>query len=143
MGILGQYALNPFSKPVRPWNATTGPDQTRGALNQLAKNLTGHDADDTIHTVTTTTTVASGVGAVTIYPAPSGQVRAVVAGSDGAGKSFQDVVAWHPSGSVTAVNSTTTQGVPAVRTYSLSTGALQLTMASGTYVIQVIPTLFT
>lgn len=143
MGLIGQYGLNPFSRPVRPFNPLTGPDQIRGAINQLAKNLTDHDADASIHLVSTTTAGVT-TSAVAIYTAIVHSAFGFVNGSDGAGKDFVDAIAWDgTSGTVAAVASTTTAGVPAARTYSVASGVLKLQMGSGTYTIVLVPIVFT
>lgn len=139
MGKL-ESSLNPFSKPVRPFDAMYGPDQIRGNDNQLGKALNTHLANDGVHLVTTTTTGVT-TSAVQIYPAPTGQVFAAVGGDTGSGKAFVDLIAWHPTGAAVAViSSNSTKGVADARTYSFGTGnALKLQMAAGTYTIQVIP----
>jgi hypothetical protein len=124
-------ALVPFSRPVRPWDDSTGPDQVRGALNQLQNYVTPQ-------------TGVSVSSATQICDVPAGQAMAFVTGDDGSSKSFADLIAWHPSGStVLVIGGGSTLGVAAVRTYSLSSGVLQLAMASGTYTVQVLPVLFT
>lgn len=142
MGAIGQYQLKPFSRPVRPLNEFTGPDQIRGNDNQTAKAFNSHDADASIHLVTTTTTGVT-TSAVAIYAAITNSAVAWVNGDDGAGKAFVDQVAWNGGGSATAVSSTTTKGAPAARTYSIASGVLKLLMGSGTYTIQVVPIVFT
>lgn len=81
-------------------------------------------------------------GATVIYPAPTVQAVAGVAGDDGAGATFVDVVAWNPAGAAVRIATGTTNGAPAARTYSVSSGALRVAMGAGTYSITVIIFLF-
>lgn len=125
--------IRPFSRPVRPLNANTAPDQIRGALNQLAKVLNGQN-----------TTGVTSTGASTIYPSITGNAFGVVGGDDAAGNCFVDQIVWNPAGgTVTVLHSTTTDGAPAARTYALSSGALTLQMAAGTYTVVIVATVFT
>lgn len=120
--------LRPFSKPRTKADGTMDAEQVRGALNQLQNAL-----------APITTTVST--SAVSIYEAPSGQAVAHVTGDDGT-DAFADTVAWHPKGSVAVSSSLTTKGSPAIRSYAVNGGVLMLHMSTGTYTVQVIPTLF-
>lgn len=143
MGTVGQFGLNPFSAPHRPVDPDRAPDQLRGNDNQLAKNLTAHDADATIHTVTTTTTGVTSTGASAIYSAVTGMAQAWIAGDNGSGKTFVDCVVWNGATNVKAVvSSTTVDGAPDARTYTVAAGVLKLQMAAGTYTISLIPMVF-
>lgn len=137
MGQLGDYAVQPFSKPVRPMNPDTAPDQIRGELNQLAKNLTGHDADASLHVVTATPGSVT-TSPVTIAPSPAENAFAIVSGVGGS-DAFADLVTWHRAATTAVVITQNTLGTPPARTYAVSSGALRLTMASGTYFIVVTP----
>lgn len=142
MGTLGLNATKPFSRPVRPLNEMTAPDQIRGALNQVGKAITDHDADASLHLVTTTTAGVS--SATAIASAIVHSAVAWVNGDTGAGAAFVDQVAWNgTSGTATAISATTTQGAPAARTYTVAAGRLTLAMAAGTYTITLIPVVFT
>lgn len=121
--------LVPFSKPRRGRDGNLDAEQVRGALNQLQNALAP------------VTTPGVSTALVTIHSAPEGQAVANVVGSDGT-NAFADQVAWHPTGAVAVMSSHTTKGAPSVRTYAISAGALQLSMSTGTYAVQVIPTLF-
>lgn len=143
MGQLGLYAVKPFPLPAKPLDADKAPLQIRGNDNQLAKNLTAHDADASLHTVTSSTTGVT-TSAVAITTAVTGLAYAVVAGNDGGGKTFVDQVVWNGTTNVkTVISSTTVDGAPAARTYTVVLGVLKLTMASGTYTITIAPTVLT
>lgn len=124
--------IKPFSKPVRPMNPLTDPDAIRGALNQLARAISG------------TATGAVSTPAAAIAPAIAGNALGAVSGDSGAGDVFVDQVAWNgTSGVVQSVSSTDIDGTPAARTYTVVSGALSLEMASGTYDIVCVPIVFT
>lgn len=140
-GKVGQYALKPFPSPAPRGDGLIDPMQVRGNDNQVAKAFTAHDADPTIHLSRTTTTGVT-TGAVQILAAVTGACYAVVSGSTGGGKMFVDTVAYANGGTVTALTSTSVLGAADARTYSLSSGALKLAMAAGTYTVQVVPITF-
>lgn len=134
--------LNPFSSPHRPVNPMTAPDQLRGNDNQLGKALNDHTQDATLHTVTTTTTGVT-TSAVAIYTAVAGIAVGWVSGNNGSGKTFVDNVVWNGATNVVAtVSSTTIDGAPDARTYTVASGVLKLQMAAGTYTIAVNPIQF-
>lgn len=140
MGKLGTFGLTPFPWPRKPLDPKS-PDQIRGELNQLAKNLTGHDADAALHTVTSSTASVT-TSAKAIYVAVTGLAFALVAGDNGAGKTFVDQIAWNGTTNVVAVvSSTTVDGAPDARTYTVASHILKLTMAGGSYTIVIAPTL--
>jgi hypothetical protein len=142
MGVLSVAVLAPFSKPVRPLEPDRSPEQIRGNDNQLGKALNTHISDETIHTVTTTTTGVT-TSAVAIYPAISSIAVGWIAGDNGSGKTFVDQVVWNgASNTKTVVSSTTIDGAPDARTYTVASGVLKLQMAAGTYTIDIIPMVF-
>jgi hypothetical protein len=57
----------------------------------------------------------------------------IVYGNNDAGAGFLDVVAAKSGGTVAVISSSTIEGSPAARTYTMSSDNLQLQMASGTY----------
>lgn len=124
--------IKPFPKPVPPLNPLTSPAQIRGALNQLAKNISG----------TATSNVST--SATAIYQGLTGNAIAAVSGDSGAGDYFVDQVAWNGTANVVQVVSTTDiTGAPAARTYTVVSGALTLAMAAGTYDVVCVPVVFT
>ena len=139
MGILGSFQVNPFPWPKKP---APQADPVRGELNQLAKAITGHDDDATLHTVTTTTTGVT-TSAVAIYATITGIAKASIEGTDGT-NSFVDSVVWNGTTNIKAViSSTTLDAAPAARTYTVVSGVLKLQMASGTYTVVVVSVVFT
>lgn len=135
--------LKPFSTPHRPINPVTAPDQLRGNDNQTAKALNDHTQDATLHTVTTTTTGVTSTGATAIAAAVTGIAQAWISGDNGSGKTFVDCVVWNGATNVkTVVSSTTIDGAPDARTYTVASGILKLQMAAGTYTIKLIPIAF-
>lgn len=96
-----------------------------------------------------TATYAKGVlttgvttGATTVYggsPVAGTAYVVDVYGSDGATKFFLDRVAYVYGNTPVVISSSTLVGAPAVRTYTVVLGALQLAMASGTYSIRIAP----
>jgi len=80
---------------------------------------------------------ASVAGATTIATHDTGELLYVyVYGKDTAGTArFFDVVVTKNGATPTALSSTTVQGAPAARTYTMSTNDLQLAMAAGTYAV--------
>ncbi len=122
-------SLRAFTVPVTPWSDTQGPNQVRSALNQIVNVLNG------VGTLGVSTAHA-------IYPAITGIAVGWVNGTDGT-NTFVDQVAWNGTTNVKAVvSSTTLDGSPAVRTYTVVLGVLKVAMASGTYAITVVPILF-
>jgi len=95
---------------------------------QSSMSKIGTKQTASISTVATTifTDVTQGMSS-----ASAGQL--LIFGDDNSGNGFMDVVAARPSGTVAVVSSSTLRGSPAARTYTMSTAALQLAMASGTY----------
>jgi hypothetical protein len=95
---------------------------------QLSMSKIGTKQTASISTVATTifTDVTQGMSS-----ASAGQL--LIFGDDNSGNGFMDVVAARSSGTVAVVSSSTLRGSPAARTYTMSTAALQLAMASGTY----------
>jgi hypothetical protein len=61
----------------------------------------------------------------------------IIYGNNNAASGFMDVVVTKGSGTPVVVSSTTVEGSPAARTYTMSGSALQLAMASGTYSVNV------
>jgi len=57
----------------------------------------------------------------------------MIYGSNNAGASFMDVVVTQSGGTVVVISSSTLEGSPAARTYTMSSASLQLQMASGTF----------
>jgi hypothetical protein len=170
MSVPGDYGMVPFSKPAPPWSDTAGPGQTRGAINQVTKQFTAHDADATLHltngnapSATTAGQLTASAGTVNtegnttswgvaqqnglsagfniFTPASDyGSYLLVVAGKDaatglGASNGFLDQVVFNSDAGtlpiITAVSSTSTIGTPGARTYTVSSGALHLAVASG------------
>lgn len=82
-----------------------------------------------------------GTSATTIYTAFSGSVYAsfVMVAGDGAAGGFADLIAYIATGTPIVMFSGTTYGAPAARTYTTTSTALKLAMASGTYTIKVGP----
>ena len=81
------------------------------------------------------TTISVTTSAVTILDEAGAHGRvAIVNGADG-GNRFCDLVFCSTAASPTVIASFTAFGTPAARTYTRSGGALQLAMASGTYVV--------
>jgi hypothetical protein len=57
----------------------------------------------------------------------------IIYGNNNGGAGFMDVVVAKANGTPVVVSSSTIEGSPPARTYSVSSFALQLTMASGTF----------
>ncbi len=131
--------MRPFSSPHRPVNAMTATEQLRGNDNQTQKALNDHTQDASLHSVTTETAGVT-TSAVAIYAVATGLMVGWVAGDNGSGKTFVDNIVWNGATNVVAtVSSTTVDGAPDARTYTVVLGVLKLTMAAGTYSIALIP----
>jgi hypothetical protein len=63
----------------------------------------------------------------------------VVTGDDGSSNKFIDTVAYQAPSNVVVISSSTLQGAPSARTYSVLTSALRLAMAANTYTVKVAP----
>ena len=144
MGTLSLNALKPFPFPAKPLDADKAPTQIRGQDNQIAAAFTAHDADGTLHTVTTTTSSVT-TSAKAILTVVTGLARVVVSGYRAAyAASFVDVVAMNGTTNLAVtVSSTTVDGAPDARAYSVVAGVLKLTMAANTYTVVVCPILLT
>tara|TARA_R110000868_G_scaffold321826_1_gene582874 strand:+ start:261 stop:1364 length:1104 start_codon:yes stop_codon:yes gene_type:complete len=87
--------------------------------------------------------IISGVGnsvsvastATTIFTVAGGVPLVVVSGSASGGLVFLDLVAYTPAGGFVVISSSTVNGSPAARTYSVSGSNLQVSLASGTYFV--------
>ena len=87
--------------------------------------------------------IISGVGnsvsvastATTIFTVANGFPLVVVSGNASGGLIFLDLVAYTPAGGFVVISSSTVNGSPAARTYSVSGDNLQVSLASGTYFI--------
>jgi hypothetical protein len=108
-------------------NGTLSIGTTTNGL-QLSMSKIGTKQTSSISTSATTifTDVTQGMSS-----ASAGQF--LIFGDDNSGNGFMDVVVARSSGTVAVVSSSTVRGSPTARTYTMSTGALQLAMASGTY----------
>lgn len=129
--------VDPFGRPVGAMDPTALAIQVRGNDNILRDAVNGLPFQDPASTAGVTTSAVQIVAAITANGV------ALVGGDDGAGKAFVDLVVYNGAGSATAATGTTTSGSPAARTYTVSSGALKLAMASGTYTITVISAVFT
>jgi hypothetical protein len=99
-------------------SSTGTPDQTASDFVQKTSGIT------------TATTIVTDV---VLGLSSASAAYMLVHGSDNAGNRFLDVVVSTPSGTPVVLSSTTTIGSPTARTYTMSSFALQLAMASGTY----------
>jgi hypothetical protein len=99
---------------------------TTGAQSSMAKDTTQLTTSISTSATTIYTDISSGMSS-----ASAGYF--IIHGSNNAGAGFMDVVIAKASGTPVVVSSSTIEGSPAARTYSVSSFALQLTMASGTY----------
>jgi hypothetical protein len=99
---------------------------TTGAQSSMAKDTTQLTTSISTSATTIYTDISSGMSS-----ASAGYF--IIYGSNNAGAGFMDVVIAKASGTPVVVSSSTIEGSPAARTYSVSSFALRLTMASGTY----------
>jgi hypothetical protein len=99
---------------------------TGGTQSSMAKDTTQLTASISTSATTIYTDISSGMSS-----ASAGYF--IIHGSNNAGAGFMDVVIAKASGTPVVVSSSTIEGSPAARTYSVSSFALQLAMASGTY----------
>jgi hypothetical protein len=99
---------------------------TTGAQSSMAKDTTQLTTSVSTSATTIYTDISSGMSS-----ASAGYF--IIYGSNNAGAGFMDVVIAKASGTPVVVSSSTVEGSPAARTYSVSSSALQLTMASGTF----------
>ena len=101
-------------------------DSATGLQSSMSKIGTKQTSSISTSATTIFTDVTQGMSS-----ASAGQF--LIFGDDNSGNGFMDVVAARSSGTVAVVSSSTLRGSPAARTYTMSTAALQLAMASGTY----------
>ena len=87
--------------------------------------------------ITAVRTASVSTSATTIYAMGDYGYLLLITGDNG-GNGFTDLVISGYGSSVTVISSTTAYGSPAARTYSNSSGNLQLAMASSTYSVAVI-----
>ena len=99
---------------------------TGGSQSSMAKDTTQLTSSVSTTATTIFTDISSGMSS-----ASAGYF--IIYGHNNAGAGFMDVVITRASGTPVVVSSSTVQGSPAARTYSVSSFALQLTMASGTF----------
>jgi hypothetical protein len=99
---------------------------TTGAQSSMAKDTTQLTSSVSTSATTIFTDIASGMSS-----AAAGYF--IIYGSNNAGAGFMDVVIAKSSGTPVVVSSSTIEGSPPARTYSVSSAALRLTMASGTF----------
>jgi hypothetical protein len=99
---------------------------TTGAQSSMAKDTTQLTTSVSTSATTIYTDISSGMSS-----ASAGYF--IIYGNNNAGAGFMDVVVAKANGTPVVVSSSTIEGSPAARTYSVSSFALQLTMASGTY----------
>jgi len=99
---------------------------TTGAQSSMAKDTTQLTTSVSTSATTIFTDISSGMSS-----ASAGHF--IIYGNDNAGAGFMDVVVAKANGTPVVVSSSIIQGIPSVRTYSVSSFALQLAMTSGTY----------
>jgi hypothetical protein len=99
---------------------------TTGVQSSMAKDTTQRTTSVSTSATTIYTAISSGMSS-----ASAGYF--IIYGSDNAGAGFMDVVIAKANGTPVVVSSSTVEGSPPARTYSVSSSALQLTMTSGTY----------
>lgn len=137
--ITGQRLI--YATPLNPNTGALPPnfiyDEATNALtkstNQGSMGVGGHLSLQ----VGTSTSVT---GATTIYTisGPTPMAFVMVTGDSGTA-GFADMVAFISSGAAIVIGGGTTYGAPAVRTYTVSGGDLQLAMAAGTYTVKAAP----
>jgi hypothetical protein len=99
---------------------------TTGTQSSMAKDTTQLTASISTSATTIYTDISSGMSSLS-----AGYF--IIYGHNNSGAGFMDVVIAIANGTPVVISSSTTQGSPAARTYSVSSFALQLAMASGTY----------
>ena len=99
---------------------------TGGTQSSMAKDTTQLTTSVSTSATTIFTDISSGMSS-----ASAGYF--IIYGHNNAGAGFMDVVVAKASGTPVVVSSSVIQGIPSVRTYSVSSFALQLAMTSGTY----------
>jgi hypothetical protein len=99
---------------------------TTGAQSSMAKDTTQLTASVSTSATTIYTDISSGMSS-----ASAGHF--IIYGNNNAGAGFVDVVIAKASGTPVVVSSSTVEGSPPARTYSVSSFALRLAMASGTF----------
>jgi hypothetical protein len=99
---------------------------TTGTQSSIAKDTTQQTASVSTSATTIYTDISSGMSS-----ASAGYF--IIYGNDNSSAGFMDVVIAKASGTPVVVSSSTVEGSPPARTYSVSSFALQLTMASGTF----------
>jgi hypothetical protein len=99
---------------------------TTGAQSSMAKDTTQLTTSVSTSATTIYTDISSGMSSLS-----AGYF--IVYGHNNSGAGFMDVVIAIANGTPVVISSSTTQGSPTARTYSVSSFALQLTMASGTF----------
>jgi hypothetical protein len=99
---------------------------TTGTQSSIAKDTTQQTASVSTSATTIYTDISSGMSS-----ASAGYF--IIYGTDNSSAGFMDVVIAKASGTPVVVSSSTVEGSPPARTYSVSSFALQLTMASGTF----------
>ena len=124
--------IRPSPWPRSPFDTENAPGQIRGQFNQVAKAISGQQ------TLLVTTS------AIAIFDKITNTAAGWVSGDDGSGNIFADQVAWNGTTNTKLVVSTgTVAGSPAARTYTVVSGVLKVTMASGTYTVVCVPVVFT
>jgi hypothetical protein len=99
---------------------------TTGTQSSMAKDTTQLTTSISTSATTIYTDIASGMS--------SGSAGYfIIYGNNNSGAGFMDVVIAKASGTPVVVSSSTVVGSPPARTYTVSSSALQLAMASGTF----------
>ena len=99
---------------------------TTGTQSSMAKDATQLTTSISTSATTIYTDISSGMSS-----ASAGYF--IIYGNNNGGAGFMDVVIAKANGTPVVVSSSTIEGSPAARTYSVSSFALKLAMASGTY----------
>jgi hypothetical protein len=123
--LVGQTAVGNGGKLSVNGSISLG-TSTTGAQSSMAKDTTQLTTSVSTSATTIYTDISSGMSS-----ASAGYF--IIHGSNNAGAGFMDVVIAKASGTPVVVSSSTVEGSPAARTYSVSSFALQLAMASGTF----------
>lgn len=142
MGTVGQHQVALFTSPVQGGNPVMLPNFVRGNDNTTAQDYNAHDSDATIHVVGTSFTGVT-TSAAAIASAITNNAALLVAGDNGSGKVFVDLVGMN--GTVGAATQTKLYegGTPDTRTYTVASKVLKVTMGGGTYTVTTIPFVFT
>jgi hypothetical protein len=123
---------------------SSGATLTGGSIDGMAVGATTAAAGTFTGTVVFgSSKIISGVGssvsvastATTIFTVANGFPLVVVSGNASGGLIFLDLVAYTPAGGFVVISSSTVNGSPAARTYSVSGVNLQVSLASGTYFV--------